>query len=946
MFTTTSKLDYLGALAILMCLLFPLTMFTQQYNIGSPIVNSYNRNLYQAGTQNWDACLAYENKIAWGNNDGLLTFDGQNWKTYPVPNKTIVRSTAFLNNRIYVGAQDEIGYFEPNKEGVLHYHSIKESLPESNKSLTDVWDLHVINEDILFRADNIIYKYAAGVSKPIFSAYTINFLSTHNQVAYFNDMNQGVFTYTNGIVEKIAGSELLINIPIIDMIPFSQDQFYILTEKEGIYFYDGESIAKWETNANEYLSSNRISAGKVLLNKHLAIGTFLGGLVIIDVNGTAIHKIDKSKGLQNNNVNVIIEDDEQNIWLGTYNGIDKIMLGTGISHFSPDGETEGAIFDVAVIYGKFFFGTNTGLYYIDTSAYFNPFEKKNFQLVPNTQGQVWGLDIIDDALVLSHGEGAFSIDKNLDSERLSSVYGSWKCIALDDKHMLQGAYNGIHLYTKEKNKWTYTKSIPNFSESSRFLVYDKHKNLWISHPYRGIYKINHDDSFEEWSIEKVEADYLADFGSEAYAMELNDEVCLSNKNGLFEYNNEQDDFQKMEAFHTLFPEDLFIKRLIKINNKYWYISDTETGVITQNNNGFSTTLEKTAYGELKQIFVGGFENLYPLTDSELYACTNEGIQYIHTDYLRTAPEKTPHFVSIYLPAKDSTLYGGYGAPPKDPGLQANENDISFHFSVLSSFKNVRYKYRLEGLEKEFSQWTDIAFKEYTNLDNGDYTFELASSLAPNEIKTFDFSIKPAWYETLVAKILYALAAFGLLAWILLFQRLKYKKTEAEMQLRQEQTEAEIEKLKTEKLESEILFKNKELASSTLHLLQKNETLDIIRTEIEKVQRKIKDPQAKKEVKKIGALLRSDMRLENDWSNFSMHFDSVHHDFIKRIKKDYPELSTKDQKLCAYLRMNLQTKEIAPLLNISVRGVEISRYRLRKKLGIEKEVNLNEFMMSY
>ena len=119
-----------------------------------------------------------------------------------------------------------------------------------------------------------------------------------------------------------------------------------------------------------------------------------------------------------------------------------------------------------------------------------------------------------------------------------------------------------------------------------------------------------------------------------------------------------------------------------------------------------------------------------------------------------------------------------------------------------------------------------------------------------------------------------------------------------------------------------------------------------RSEIEYVQKIVKDAEARKEIKKIISLLRSDDRLEDDWSNFTIHFDAAHQDFLKRLKVNYPKLTPKDQKLCAYLRMNLTTKDIAPLLKISVRGVEISRYRLRKKLSLDKETNLNAFMMEF
>jgi FixJ family two-component response regulator len=93
-------------------------------------------------------------------------------------------------------------------------------------------------------------------------------------------------------------------------------------------------------------------------------------------------------------------------------------------------------------------------------------------------------------------------------------------------------------------------------------------------------------------------------------------------------------------------------------------------------------------------------------------------------------------------------------------------------------------------------------------------------------------------------------------------------------------------------------------------------------------------------------LNENAQLDEDWEQFSQYFDQVHEDFLKRLREAYPQLTPKDQRLCTYLKMNLSTKEIAPLLNISVRGVEISRYRLRKKMELPTEINLNEFMMKY
>jgi len=152
------------------------------------------------------------------------------------------------------------------------------------------------------------------------------------------------------------------------------------------------------------------------------------------------------------------------------------------------------------------------------------------------------------------------------------------------------------------------------------------------------------------------------------------------------------------------------------------------------------------------------------------------------------------------------------------------------------------------------------------------------------------------------------------------------------------------RLKNEKLLNEIKFKNQELASSTMHIVQKTEILDKIKAELQKAHEEMgSKTMVNGQIKKVLSLIRDNIRLDKNWDQFAHHFDQVHIDFNKRLKENHPELSPNDLKLCAYLRMNLATKEIAPLLNISTRGVEISRYRLRKKLNLDRETHLSYFL---
>ena len=210
--------------------------------------------------------------------------------------------------------------------------------------------------------------------------------------------------------------------------------------------------------------------------------------------------------------------------------------------------------------------------------------------------------------------------------------------------------------------------------------------------------------------------------------------------------------------------------------------------------------------------------------------------------------------------------------------------------------------------------------------------------------------------TIWAFIIYAILFIGFnyffFKWLhkqYLNQQKKHEKEQKRLQylhqLELEKSEKEIVKLKNEKLESEIRHKNKELASAAMHLVQKGELLGNVREELVRL-RKVSDGDGSSaELKKMLKILNEENKMDKDWEQFAVHFDNVHSDFLRILKNIYPNLSAHEQKLSAYLRMNLSSKEIAQLENISFRGVEISRYRLRKKLKIPTGTNLFDFLIA-
>ena len=159
------------------------------------------------------------------------------------------------------------------------------------------------------------------------------------------------------------------------------------------------------------------------------------------------------------------------------------------------------------------------------------------------------------------------------------------------------------------------------------------------------------------------------------------------------------------------------------------------------------------------------------------------------------------------------------------------------------------------------------------------------------------------------------------------------------------SEKQIMELRNEKLQFEIQHKNQELASSAMNLVHKMEIFSRIKDDLQEFRQHTDGKTGSKELQKIIKMIDGEMDENDQWEQFAIHFDSVHTDYLKKLKEYCPTLTSTELKLAAYLRLNLSTKEIAQLLNISVRGVETSRYRLRKKLGlVSNEASLFDFLL--
>ena len=369
--------------------------------------------------------------------------------------------------------------------------------------------------------------------------------------------------------------------------------------------------------------------------------------------------------------------------------------------------------------------------------------------------------------------------------------------------------------------------------------------------------------------------------------------------------------------------------------------------------------------------LSGFESIYPINQNNIIVGGEKGFFHINYEkYKKNVPNLLIHLQTVHIADdKDSILFGGYFADVN--AAQVQEKNLipqvanhwkTIHFEFSTPFfeqqSNLEYSYRLKGFDKNWSEWTGKTEKEYTNLPGGQYTFEVKArnNLGNESVPvTYTFKMLPPWYQTVWAYLLYVVLLGVGLYYLQKRQRQKFSdqqvKYEEEQKRLQYLHQMEIDKaeneliaLRNEKLLAEVDFKNSELATSAMHLVQKGELLTKLKEELNQLIKALDNEKAVAEIKRLIKVLSDDDRIDKDWEHFTQHFDKVHSDFTVGLKEKHPNISPNELKLCAYLRMNLSTKEIAQLMNISVRGVEISRYRLRKKLGLASEVSLFDYLI--
>lgn len=903
--------------AILLTLLCPLVLCSQQL---VPPIQNHSAVRYDAASQNWEVAIDDRGVLYAANNEGLLSYDGQRWELFALKNGGVIRSVLPFRDRIYTGSYRQFGYWKRNELGEMQYSSLMPLL-EGPVESEEYWEILPFDDAIYFRSFGSIYKYQEDRIE------LVKKVITNKMVVYQDNLliavgKRGLFFLNpDGTLAPLPGQDLLSGKRVLDIEVDGDD--LIVGTRDRLYTFDGKRFSVYpDPSLNAKLERYEFNHLMRIGKSSLLLATVRNGVLHhnMETGETAVYN--RNSGLQNNTILSMAARDG-NLWLGLDNGVDKIELDSPIRFYTDHSGELGAVYDLAPFENQLYAASNTGVYRIG----------RDLKMVEGAQGHSWNLEVIDDRLYSNHNSGTFWIQEDR-FVPIDSRTGSFQILEspVNGRYLI-GTYTGVSIYDRKSDSLL-NLDTPIFP--AKKIIFEDPSTAWVEHAHEGIYRFGLNDSYNDTTFFDKLNKQEEIKNHRPRIFKIKGQVALLRNENWYRYNAFEDTLELFKELKDFQNHEL----LLEDENGYWF-TNRRNNAITYTN--FDGTEVSISYGELDRRLVKGNERMVRAEDSIYYLTLNDGFAKIDLDEIIRYRQKESLNQPIVKGILDERDRYDLTAPVRIPYVNAKR--VSF-LAGLPGSGNISLRYELVGEEK-IRGTVENGKLTFQNLPHGDYRLNLFA-LSPqglrSEVSSVVFTVLAPWYLSLPMKVLYLVLL--LLITLLVYAMNKRKLAKHRLLLEQKmekEHQRRMEKLEKARLEDEIMMKRKELANTTLMAAKKNEVLMAIHGELSKDRDKFSNQYR---LKHIMNRINQAVRNKDEWQVFETNFKEVHEDFSKDLLEQYPNLTGKDLKLCSYLKMNLTSKEIAPLMGKSLRGVEVHRYRLRKKMGLDSQENLSGFLIKH
>lgn len=884
--------------------LFLLVFTAQAQQIpekGVPQLENYTPVQYNNQGKVWDIDSAPNGIVYMAADRGLLEFDGQNWISFS-GSDGFTRSVHVVNDSlIYTGSDLDFGVWERNRYLEFEYRSLYPFREDLLDISEEFWDIQQVGEDILFISDFNIYLFRndnlTKISAP--NRFDGSFKVKDN--LYLSDEESGLLLFNDLSFDQVIEFPENSKIEIAGVYHHN-DEIVLVTYNSGLFRINSGELIPIVSPVSQSIKNSNVFSFEQIDENYLAFGTVQNGLYISDIDGNIIHYINRNKGLTNNTILSLHNSPNNQLWLGLDFGVSSLDLKNQMTFFYDYRGDFGTGYTAKLKNDVFYLGTNKGLYRSSWQELKNDVEFYRFDIIPESKGQVWMLKEIDNELFVGHDRGLFILNDN-SLERVGNQEGFWTVQTYKD-YLLGGTYNGIAIFQKEDDEWSFLKTMDFIRGSANQIIVDNDNTLWVNIPTFGIIRTVLDNDLIPIKRDIFSNDTFE--GSDPFLVNHRDSIRVRTDEFEYTYSAADSSFSsRLQLDFRSVPEDMmpwiYLSTMLNENIQFLPL-----------HNGFAFN-----YMEENYFDSSGTANLI---FRRIEAYNNE--------------EKVQAFAEETIPH--------------------NYNNIRVEFLVPNR-QNVLYQHRLNS-DDNWSSWTYESGLDLINLSNGDYELSVRAKIDETvyEPSSISFKIATPWYLSWYAYLAYIVLISAFVYLLYLWQKHIFKKQEKQYLISKqhslrdqaEKHRQKILRIEQERLQEDFNQLKKELKDKTIELANKAKESEDKNRLIEKLKKKFKKIEESSDLpksrwKEIHSLLNSYSTEEDN--TFEIQMDQLHQEFFQRLKSEYSQLSNNDLRLCAYLKLGFNSKEIADFMNIQPSSVYINRSRLRKKLDLNTEQDLHEFL---
>ncbi|WP_164682584.1 sensor histidine kinase [Cyclonatronum proteinivorum] len=730
--------------------------------VGFPLISNYTTSEYALHIQNWGFDSDADGNLAVANQGGFMIYDGVRWQPYTLPNATVFAVKSGPGDRLYIGGNNELGYFYhptnsvPRSTGLRRYKSLSPLL-EAQESIGNVWSVEIYGDEVFFMAERYLFVYdGAELTRHPVPDFFFRMAATKSGILLY-DQTEGFLRFQDGRFQSWQADYDFKAAGFRGYTPFGDQE--LICDPQQCYRYDGAALHVWETSPAQLLEDAQVSAVQELKDGTLMVATRRFGLMHFHADGRFIRQIGSDQGLVHNTVYGLHEDGWGSVWAATLNGISRVDVSVPLRQFDDRSGLDEIVRRMVPAGDEMLLLTQDNIHRMSKTGALTLLAPQSdctryvhIAEIPylRCRSQLMGFD--GEQLLISP------------EIRNLQALGRWE--ANEDEEALIMATQSALLLGRVQNGRLLPQTLHQLYASNELpqginaILYDERGYVWLGTESAGVYKFDIGEE-EGQPVLRQPQRYLTEARNfrnirRVLPVALHGEVLfLTWGYGVMRYQEADARMAVVTEFGPLFEDDIqfFWAAEDKQGAVWWRAGGTYLGSLPGESGGFST------YSGVLNLVEGSQSNyLTVAADGMLWISTENGLTRFNP--AQSFDDARPFTAQLHRLVKDDVVQFSGELLGMAPVFAFSNSMKRFSWSANTFMGSTEYRVKLEGFDRDWTDWGSDTQRDFTSLPEGRYRFLVEARNVFGHVAASEplvFTVTPPWHRSWWAYMLYVAA---------------------------------------------------------------------------------------------------------------------------------------------------------------------------------------------